>query len=138
MFSSKSKASACHYDTLISQKTEIIGDVKFRGGLQVEGVVKGSLIAEADSGAIVRIAGTARIEGRISAPHIVVNGTVIGDIFALDYIELAKDSRIDGNVYYHKMEMVLGSEVNGKLLHKEKDELKKETLFEQEVDIKSS
>lgn len=124
MFSSKDKAAASHYDTLISNKTEIVGDIKFKGGLQVEGTVKGNLIAETGSGAVVRISGTGRIEGQINAPHVVINGTVVGDIYAGEYIELAKKARVEGNVYYHKMEMVLGSEVNGRLLHQGKDELK--------------
>jgi cytoskeletal protein CcmA (bactofilin family) len=123
MFSSKNKASASHYDTLISTKTEIVGDVKFKGGLQVEGLVKGNLIAEAGSNAVVRISDTGRIEGQINAPNVVVNGSVVGDIYTTDYIELAKKARVQGDVHYHKMEMVLGSEVNGKLVHQGKDKL---------------
>ncbi len=125
MFSSKDKTAASHYDTLVSPKTEIIGDVKFKGGLQVEGIIKGNLIAEAGSGAVVRISDTGRVEGQINAPNVVVNGTVVGDIYAGEYIELAKKARIQGDVYYHMMEMVLGAEVNGKLIHQGKDELKK-------------
>jgi cytoskeletal protein CcmA (bactofilin family) len=125
MFSNKDKTAASHYDTLISSKTEIVGDVKFKGGLQVEGIVKGNLIAEAGSGAIVRIADSGRVEGQINVPNVVVNGTVVGDIYASEYIELAKKARIQGDVYYHMMEMVLGAEVNGKLIHQGKDQLKK-------------
>lgn len=133
MFSSKDKAAARHYDTLISKKTEINGDVKFSGGLQVEGVIKGNLMADADSGAIVRISDTGRIEGQITAPNVVINGTVIGDIHATDYIELAKKARIEGNVHYHMMEMVMGAEVNGKLLHQTKDDLKQVNASKQDV-----
>ncbi len=124
MFSSKDKAAASHYDTLISSKTEIVGDIKFKGGLQIEGIVKGNLIAEANSGAVVRISDTGRVEGQINAPNVVVNGAIVGDIYAAEYIELAKKARIQGDVYYHMMEMVLGAEVNGKLLHQGKDKLK--------------
>jgi cytoskeletal protein CcmA (bactofilin family) len=125
MFSSKDKTAARHYDTLISPKTEIDGDVKFKGGLQVEGTIKGNLIAEAGSGAVVRIADNGRVEGQIRVPNVVVNGTVLGDIYAGEYIELAKKARIQGDVYYHMMEMVLGAEVNGKLIHQGKDQSKK-------------
>lgn len=125
MFSSKDKAAASHYDTLVSQKTEIVGDVKFKGGLQIEGVVKGNLIAEPGSGAVVRISDGGRVEGQINAPNVVVNGSVVGDIFAGEYIELAKKARIKGDVHYYMMEMVLGAEVNGKLIHQAKDEFKK-------------
>ena len=125
MFSSKDKTAASHYDTLISPKTEIVGDIKFKGGLQIEGTIKGNLIAEANSGAVVRISDSGRVEGQINAPNVVVNGTVVGDLYAGEYIELAKKARIQGDVYYHMMEMVLGAEVNGKLIHQGKDELKK-------------
>jgi cytoskeletal protein CcmA (bactofilin family) len=125
MFSNKDKTAASHYDTLISPKTEIVGDVKFKGGLQVEGIVKGNLIAEAGSGAVVRISDSGRVEGQINVPNVVVNGAVVGNIYASEYIELAKKARIQGDVYYHMMEMVLGAEVNGKLIHQGKDQLKK-------------
>lgn len=125
MFSSKDKTASSHYDTLISPKTEIVGDVKFKGGLQIEGVVKGNLIAEVGSGAVVRISDSGRVEGQINVPNVVVNGAVVGNIYASEYIELAKKARIQGDVYYHMMEMVLGAEVNGKLIHQGKDQLKK-------------
>lgn len=125
MFSNKDKTAASHCDTLISQKTEIVGDVKFKGGLQIEGVIKGNLIAEPGSGAMVRIADSGRVEGQINAPNVVVNGAVIGDIYAGEYIELAKKARVQGDVYYYMMEMVMGAEVNGKLIHQGKDQLKK-------------
>ena len=90
MFNNKDKTAASHCDTLISPKTEIIGDVKFKGGIQIEVTVKGNLIAEPGSGAVVRVADSGRVEGQINAPNVVVNGSVVGDIYAGEYIELAK------------------------------------------------
>lgn len=119
MFSSKDKSNA-HYDTLISVKTEIIGDVKFTGGLHIDGVVKGNLIAEPNSGALVRVSEKGRVEGQINAPNIIINGKVTGDVYSGEYIELAKKAQVVGDVYYHSMEMVLGAEVNGKLHHQPK------------------
>ena len=125
MFSSKEKAAAGQLDTVISSKTEITGDIKFKGGVLVEGKVKGNLIAEAGSGAVVRLFDGCHVEGQINAPNIIVNGAVVGDIYAGEYLELSKKARIQGDVYYHMMEMVLGAEVNGKLIHQGKDQLKK-------------
>lgn len=110
-------SSNTSYDTLISAKTEIEGDIHFSGGVHVEGVVKGNLIGKPDSNATVRISDKGRIEGKVSAPNIIVNGEVKGDVHALKYIELAKKAQITGDLYYHMMEMVLGAQVNGKLNH---------------------
>lgn len=120
MFSSKDKGANTHYDTLVSAKTEIVGDVKFTGGLHIDGVIKGNLIAEAGSGAVVRVSDKGRVEGQITAPNIVINGNVIGDVHAGEYIELAKKAQVNGDVYYQAMEMVLGAQVNGKLHHQAK------------------
>ena len=51
------------------------------------------------------------------APHIIVNGTVHGDVYASKHIELASNASIKGNVYYHLIEMAMGAEVNGNLVH---------------------
>lgn len=120
MFSSKDKSSNTHYDTLISSKTEITGDVKFTGGLHIDGVIKGNLVAEAGSGAVVRVSDKGRVEGQITSPNIIINGKVIGDVHAGEYIELAKKAQVNGDVYYQAMEMVMGAEVNGKLHHQAK------------------
>ncbi|WP_221792917.1 bactofilin family protein [Oceanobacter mangrovi] len=117
MFSAKDKSSNVQYDTLISAKTEITGDVRFSGGLHVDGVIKGNLLAEAGGSAVLRISNKGRVEGEIKAPNIIINGEVSGDVHAFEYIELAKDARVTGDVYYKAMEMVLGACVNGQLKH---------------------
>ncbi|MAY00513.1 MAG: cell shape determination protein CcmA [Oceanospirillaceae bacterium] len=125
MFSSKDKGANTHYDTLISSKTEITGDVKFTGGLHIDGVIKGNLLAEENSGAVIRVSDKGRVEGQIIAPNIIINGIVIGDVHAGEYIELAKKAQVTGDVYYQAMEMVMGAQVNGKLHHEPKNEGRK-------------
>ncbi|MBE0483645.1 MAG: polymer-forming cytoskeletal protein [Bacterioplanes sp.] len=121
--SNKDKGANTHYDTLISSKTEITGDVKFTGGLHIDGVVKGNVLADAGTGAVVRVSDKGRIEGEIHAPNVIINGQVTGNVHASDYIELAKKAQVSGDVYYHMMEMVLGAEVNGKLHHQAKGQV---------------
>lgn len=113
----KNKSGNASYDTLVSAKTEIIGDIKFSGGLHIEGVVKGNLIGEPNSSAVVRISDKGRVEGQVSSPNIIINGVVNGDVNSLKYIELAKKAKINGNLNYKMMEMVLGAQVNGQLNH---------------------
>ncbi len=128
--SSKDKGANAHYDTLISSKTEITGDVKFTGGLHIDGVIKGNVLADAGTGAVVRVSDKGRIEGEIHAPNVIINGQVTGNVHAGEYIELAKKAQVSGDVYYHMMEMVLGAEVNGKLHHQAKGQAGKATKSE--------
>lgn len=117
MLSSKNKNTG-HYDTVISNKSEFSGDLRFTGGLHIDGKIKGNIIAEADSGAVVRISETALVEGEIHAPNIIINGQVIGNVFSGSHIELAKNAVVTGDVNYTMMEMVMGAQVNGSLIHR--------------------
>lgn len=105
-------------DTLIGNKTVIQGDVKFEGGLHIDGTIKGCVYAEPDSGSYLSLSEKGRIEGDVKVPNIIMNGTVVGDVYAFQRIELAPNARVTGDVYYNLIEMAMGSEVNGNLVHK--------------------
>ena len=50
-------------------------------------------------------------------PNLVLNGEIIGDVYGSTRVELASKSRIKGSVYYNLIEMAIGAEVNGGLVH---------------------
>jgi cytoskeletal protein CcmA (bactofilin family) len=106
-----------HFDTLISSKTSVIGDVQFSGGLHVDGKIRGKVSAEDGGEAVLRVSEVGLVEGDIVAPHVVINGTVHGDVYASSHLELAAKASIHGNVYYNLIQMVMGAEVNGSLVH---------------------
>lgn len=106
-----------NFDTLISSRADIHGDVHFSGGLHVDGKVRGMLVAEEGSDAVLRISEVGVVEGDIRAPHVIINGTVKGDVYASSHLELAANAAIHGNVYYDLIEMAMGATVNGSLVH---------------------
>ncbi len=103
--------------TLISRSTEVVGDIHFTGELIIEGRVKGNIYAEDDSKGLIRLAENGAVEGEICVPSAIVNGLVQGDVRSTDHLELAAKAVVVGNVYYNLIEMVMGSEVNGNLMH---------------------
>ncbi len=110
-----------HFDTMVSAKTAITGDVHFAGGLHVDGKVQGKIIADEADEAVVRISEVGEVRGDIVAPHIIINGTVHGDVYAGVHLELAAKASIHGNVYYNLIEMAMGASVNGKLVHQREE-----------------
>ena len=102
----------------VARNTEVLGDIKFVGGLHVEGKVTGNIFSEDGS---VHVHG--EVTGEIRVPHIVINGLVQGNVYADEHIELASHAVIKGNVYYTTMEMMLGAQVNGSLLHSDKGQI---------------
>ena len=113
----KSKPKPQRIDTLIGNGTRIIGDVQFSGGFHVDGHIKGNVDAKAESGATLSVSDGGVIEGAVAVPNVVLNGTVNGDILAHERIELGSTARVTGNVYYGLIEMEMGAEINGKLIH---------------------
>jgi len=111
------KRKSMNVETLIGQNTQITGDVHFSGGLHIDGVIKGSVIAEEGSSSVLRLSEFGRIEGEVRVPTINLNGTVNGDVHASQGVELASKARVNGNVYYQLIEMAMGAEVNGNLVH---------------------
>jgi cytoskeletal protein CcmA (bactofilin family) len=57
------------------------------------------------------------VEGSVAVPHVILNGTVKGDVSAKERVELGTTARVIGNVYYNLIEMAIGAEINGKLIH---------------------
>lgn len=119
MWGGNKKQRAEKVDTLIGHQTELSGDIVFSGGLHIDGKVKGNIIANSDGATSMVLSDKGSVEGEVRVPHVIVNGLVIGDIYASESVELAMNARITGNVYYNRIEVAMGAEVNGSLVHLE-------------------
>lgn len=106
-------------DSLVGQGTELAGDIKFSGGLHIDGIVKGNITATDANDSVLTLSERGVIEGEIRVPKVTLNGTVKGDVYASEQIELAPQARITGNVYYKLIEMANGAEVNGNLVRQQ-------------------
>ena len=117
MFGKKKGFSAARIDTLVGQGTQITGNLVFSGGLHIDGAVKGNVSAEEGATALLILSEFGSIEGEVTVPNMVLNGEVIGDVFGSTRVELAPKARVKGSVYYNLLEMAIGAEVNGGLVH---------------------
>jgi len=103
--------------TLIATNCEFVGDIHFSDQLLVNGIVKGNIHAQAGSKAMVTISEKGRVKGEIRVPNVIVNGKVYGDIRSDKHVELSARAEVKGNVFYNLIEMVMGSRVDGNLVH---------------------
>ena len=104
-------------DSLVGSNTQVNGDLIFTGGCHIDGTVKGSVSAGADSHSALSISEDGTVEGGVTVPYVVLNGIVRGDVVAAQRVELGPTARVIGNVYYNLIEMAIGAEINGKLVH---------------------
>lgn len=116
MFGRKSHMDS-RIDTLVGPNSKVNGDLAFAGRCHVDGIVKGSVSADPDSNSAISIAEDGSVEGGVIVPHVVLNGLVRGDVCASQRVELGPTARVIGNVYYNLIEMAIGAEINGKLVH---------------------
>lgn len=108
--------------TVIGQGTSITGNVSFSGGLHVDGRILGDVVAEPDGSSALTLSEKGAIEGDVRVPNVILNGTVEGDVYASERVELAPNAKVTGTVYYKLLEMAMGAEVNGQLVHSEEVE----------------
>lgn len=114
MFNRKSKSTI---DSLIGLTASIVGDVHFKGGLRIDGHIKGNVIADSAENSMLVISEQARVEGEVRVAHLVVNGEIRGPVYSSELLELQPKARITGDVYYKALEMHGGAIVSGKLTH---------------------
>jgi cytoskeletal protein CcmA (bactofilin family) len=128
----KDKVANAKVGTIIGQNTRIDGDLHFSGGLHIDGRIRGCVIAEEGSASVVTVSEHGSIEGDVKVPNVILNGSVTGDVRSEERVELAAKARVTGDVYYNLIEMAMGAEVNGSLLHQTVDTASSIVSFERE------
>ena len=117
MWGNARKKKTTKIDTLVGENTEVTGNLKFTGGLHIEGVVKGNISADADTNSVLSLSDQGSIEGEIHVPFNIIDGTVVGNVYSSEHVELESKSRITGDVYYNLLEISSGAQISGRLVH---------------------
>ena len=104
-------------DTLVGSNSELNGDLTFSGCCHIHGTANGNVSADMNSDSALSVSEVGTVEGDVTVPYIVLNGIVRGDVVASQRVELGSTARVIGNVYYNLIEMAIGAEINGKLVH---------------------
>lgn len=113
----KLSPSNMQIDTLLGPQTMIEGSVKFSGGLHIDGVVKGTVVAIDDSKSSCHVSDKGHVVGDLRVANVSINGTIDGDVYSTGLVELTENARINGNVYYSLIDVAVGAQVNGQLVY---------------------
>ena len=112
----KRKPRTSRVDSLVGKKARVLGEIRFSEGLHIDGLIKGNVVSDDDQPATLSVSDSGTIEGHVKVPNVIISGTVKGDVYSSEYVELGSTARIEGDVYYGLIEMAMGAEVNGKLV----------------------
>lgn len=117
MFSRNKPPVPGRIDTLVARSTSLQGDLEFAGGLHLDGRVVGRVrAAPAAEASTLWIGEPGSVEGSVEARHVVVHGSVKGDVCGHDRVVLGATARITGDVHYGAIEMTLGARIDGRLV----------------------
>ncbi|MFL6623677.1 MAG: polymer-forming cytoskeletal protein [Sulfurifustis sp.] len=111
-------------DTLIGARTELKGDVTFAGGLRIDGKLKGNVTSKGEGNSTLILSENAVIIGNVSVPHMIVNGTIKGNVRAAERIELQPKAEITGDIFYKVLEVAPGAIINGNLVREVSEAVK--------------
>lgn len=114
MFGEKSEAAI---DSVIGRASVINGTVAFKGGMRIDGHIRGNVVADPENAGFLVVSASGRIDGDVRVARLLLDGEVIGNIHAADSVELQSRARITGEVNYLALKMHAGAVVCGKLCH---------------------
>ena len=121
-FSSSNKKNSVNIkkiaiESLVGPRMVVEGDIAFKGGLRIDGLVKGNIHTEDEEKSLVVISEKATVEGEVKAANVIVSGCIMGPVTAYNLLELQPGAKVHGDVWYQSLEMHTGSVVVGMLHH---------------------
>ncbi len=105
------------FGTFIDSDTRISGDIEFAGNALLDGHLEGNIKAKG-SDAKLTISEHGRVKGSVVVAHLLVHGTIEGELRVTERLELGPTARIIGDVQYNLLQISAGAQVEGELTHK--------------------
>lgn len=106
--------------SIISKDFEIVGNLKSKGSVEIEGLVKGDI--DADS---VTIREDGKVNGNIKTNVLNVKGFFNGTVYC-EKINISDTAKISGEINYNSLSADYGASINCQLKRTDKNTLKNE------------
>ncbi|GMO39242.1 MAG: polymer-forming cytoskeletal protein [Termitinemataceae bacterium] len=98
------------FDTVLSSDIDFTGTLNFEKSF----LVRGKLVGEIDARGILLVDDGAIVEADIRADRVVIRGSVKGDVFAAERVEITLTGRLEGNIDAPQVNMETGCVFNGR------------------------
>ncbi len=105
------------FGTFIDSDTRISGNIQFAGNALLDGHLEGNIKAEGSDSKLT-ISEHGHVEGSVVVAHLLVHGTIEGELRVTERLELGPKARIIGDVRYNLLQISAGAQVEGELTHK--------------------
>jgi len=106
--------------TVIGQGTNIVGEIRSKGAIRIEGIVSGRIQCD-DT---IMVHETGRVKADLVASQIVISGEVEGNVFAHDRLEVQPKARLIGDITAPRVAIAEGVIFEGKCTMKPPGQIK--------------
>ncbi len=107
-----------HFDSFIGQSTKIFGRMEIHASIRIDGKVQGDLETPPHTSITIAIGKSGDVSGDIKANRVLIAGTVHGNIYAAEHVELAKTAHVRGDISFKSIRVEHGANVEGHLIKK--------------------
>ena len=107
-------ASDADITSIIGVRDRTRGDCHVGGGLRVDGVVRGNVLASSEDAALI-VSPNARIEGDIHVGRARLHGHVTGTVTVDGHLDVRSGAVVEGDVRYGSMSIETGASITGTL-----------------------
>ncbi len=130
----KKKRKFVAITTLIDKDIVISGDTTYKGGIRIDGKIKGNLKVHGDEGSLLIMGYGSTITGDVEVEKAIINGEINGNVKCNDYLELNTNAIVNGSIEYDIIEIHEGSKINGNLKFiKNKKKIKPKKKIKQNI-----
>jgi cytoskeletal protein CcmA (bactofilin family) len=90
--------------SFLGEGTELEGRLEVRGGLRIDGKLKGSVL----SGSVVTLGDTAEVHADIHARAVISSGHIEGDIVSAEHVQLSLPGSVKGSIQTRELVLEKG------------------------------
>jgi len=116
-----SNVNGSNADSLIAKGVEVNGDLLFRGNLEVNGKITGSISSQEGSMTIDR---NGEVDAQIDVAVCIIRGVLRGNVKAKSRVEVYKTAKVDGEIATPVLLVEEGAQCNAAVMMAEQAKAK--------------
>ncbi|HXH64991.1 MAG TPA: polymer-forming cytoskeletal protein [Mariprofundaceae bacterium] len=106
------RGEGLHIDTLIGSHAHFVGEMDFEGAVRIDGHFEGNIRSKNEGTLIVSL--NAEVKGEVDVPHLVLHGTIRGNVRASKSLQVGEKGQLNGDVEYTMLTLAEGGAINGR------------------------
>jgi cytoskeletal protein CcmA (bactofilin family) len=106
------RGEGLHIDTLIGSHAHFVGEMDFEGAVRIDGNFEGNIRSKNEGTLIVSL--NAEVKGEVDVPHLVLHGTIRGNVRASKSLQVGEKGQLNGDVEYTMLTLSEGGAINGR------------------------